>query len=256
MHVVCFAQSSWTLHVMDPSTSRHRLARFGIYEVDLDSRELTKSGLRVRLQEQPFQVLALLLGSPGEIVTREQIQEALWPGDTFVEFDAGLNTAIKKLRIALGDAAENPRFIETMPRRGYRFVAPVVFRGPELTAPSTSVPPVAAVVPSDETRIPKRELAWVGVGALALFVVFGALSLRNSFQPKGNPISAQDTIVLADFVNTTGEPVFGDALKQALSVELGQSPFLNVVSDQKIRDTLLAMQRSPIGQSRVVVHSV
>ena len=230
---------------MDPSTSRHRLARFGIYEVDLDSRELTKSGLRVRLQEQPFQVLALLLGSPGEIVTREQIQEALWPGDTFVEFDAGLNTAIKKLRIALGDAAENPRFIETMPRRGYRFVAPVVFRGPELTAPSTSVPPVAAVVASDETRIPKRELAWVGVGALALFVVFGALSLRNSFQPKGSPISAQDSVILADFVNTTGEPVFGDALKQALSVELGQSPFLNLVSEQKIRETMLAMQRSP-----------
>ena len=241
---------------MDSTTARHRLARFGMFEANLDTRELTKSGNRVRLQEQPFQILSLLLEKPGEIITREGIQEKLWPVDTFVEFDAGLNTAMKKLRTALGDAADNPRFIETIPRRGYRFVAPVSFPQPEaaLRAPTepslTIAPPVDTATdvsrPSaNRTRVPNRELAWASAGALVLFVVFGALSLRNTFSPKGTRIASQDTVVLADFVNTTGEPVFGDALKQALSVELGQSPFLNVVSDQKIRDTMLAMQRSP-----------
>jgi DNA-binding winged helix-turn-helix (wHTH) protein/Tfp pilus assembly protein PilF len=110
--------------LMDLFTPGKTLA-FGLYEADLHGRILSKSGRRVHLQEQPFQVLALLLERPGELVTREELQAELWPSDTFVEFDAGLNNAIKKLRSALGDTADNPRFIETVPRRGYRFVAPV-----------------------------------------------------------------------------------------------------------------------------------
>ena len=102
-----------------------KVARFGLYEADVRQRVLTKGGLKVRLQDQPFQVLALLLERPGELVTREEIQQKLWPADTYVAFDDGLNTAIKKLRSALSDTADNPRFIETVPRRGYRFVAPV-----------------------------------------------------------------------------------------------------------------------------------
>jgi DNA-binding winged helix-turn-helix (wHTH) protein len=103
----------------------NRFARFGVFEVDLDARELRKHGLRVKLQDQPFRVLALLIERPGEIVTREELQTAIWPEATFVEFDHGLNTAVQKIRAALGDDASNPRFVETVPRRGYRFVAPV-----------------------------------------------------------------------------------------------------------------------------------
>ena len=99
--------------------------RFGVFELDLRAGELRKHGLRVRLQEQPFQVLAMLVGHPGEVVTREELQKKLWPADTFVDFDHGLNKAISKIREALGDSAESPRFVETVARRGYRFLADV-----------------------------------------------------------------------------------------------------------------------------------
>jgi TolB-like protein/DNA-binding winged helix-turn-helix (wHTH) protein len=105
-----------------------RAARFGLFQVDFDERVLTKAGLRVKLQDQPFQVLTMLLQRPGELVTREEIRQRLWPANTFVEFDDGLNTAIKKLRAALGDSADNPRFVETVPRRGYRFLAPIAIQ--------------------------------------------------------------------------------------------------------------------------------
>src|SRR5215469_5535377 len=98
---------------------------FGPFEADLCSCELRKHGLRVKLQDQPFQVLRLLLQRPGEMISRKELREKLWPADTFVDFDTGLNTAIKKLRDALGDSAEEPRYIETLPRRGYRLIVPV-----------------------------------------------------------------------------------------------------------------------------------
>src|SRR2546422_360091 len=99
--------------------------RFGIFEVDLQAGELRRQGYKVKLQDQPFQVLVMLLERPGEVVTREELQKKLWPADTFVDFERGLNRAINKLREALGDDADSPRFIETLLRRGYRFVAPV-----------------------------------------------------------------------------------------------------------------------------------
>jgi DNA-binding winged helix-turn-helix (wHTH) protein len=99
--------------------------RFGLFEADLVAGELRKNGNRIRLQEQPFQVLAALLESPGEVVTREQLRQKIWPADTFVDFDHSLNTAINKIREALGDSAASPRFVETLARRGYRFIAPV-----------------------------------------------------------------------------------------------------------------------------------
>src|SRR5215471_20211304 len=100
---------------MSLSTSKAKMARFGLFEADFHQRFLTKGGLRVKLQDQPFQILALLLERPGEIVTRDEIRQELWPENTFVEFDGGLNTAIKKLRTALNDSADTPRFIETVP---------------------------------------------------------------------------------------------------------------------------------------------
>src|SRR6201981_2199699 len=99
------------------------MVRFSTFEVNLDSGELRKRGQKIKLQEQPFQVLAALLEKPGEIVTREELRSKLWPSDTFVDFDHSLNAAIKRLRDALGESAETPVFIETLPRRGYRFIS-------------------------------------------------------------------------------------------------------------------------------------
>ena len=96
--------------------------RFNTYEVHLRAGELYRAGHKIRLQDQPFRVLAMLLEHPGEVVAREELQKRLWPADTFVDFDHSLNTAIKKLRLALCDDKENPRFIETLPKRGYRFI--------------------------------------------------------------------------------------------------------------------------------------
>ncbi len=116
-----------------------RFVRFGSFEADLQEGTLTKMGSRVRLQEQPFRILVLLLERSGQIVTREEIRQNLWSHDTFVGFDDALNTAVRKLREALNDSADNPRFLETVPRRGYRFVAPVAWPPePQDVAPSTS----------------------------------------------------------------------------------------------------------------------
>ena len=108
-----------------PGKSSGKLARFGLFELDLSAGELRKNGAKLRLQEQPFQVLAFLLERAGDVVTREELRQKLWPADTFVDFDHSLNTAVNKLRESLGDSASSPRYIETLARRGYRFIAPV-----------------------------------------------------------------------------------------------------------------------------------
>src|SRR5688572_3649386 len=101
------------------------LRKFGIFEVDLRARELRKGGIRIRLQDQPFEILSVMLERPGDVVTREELRERLWPKGTFVDFEHSLNAAVKRLRAALGDDADNPRFVETLHRRGYRFIAAV-----------------------------------------------------------------------------------------------------------------------------------
>jgi DNA-binding winged helix-turn-helix (wHTH) protein len=110
---------------MAQPTTNPRVVQFGLFELDLDARELRKSGVRIKLQEQPFVILAMLVARPGTIVTREELQNKLWPGNTFVDFDLSLNSAVKKLRQALNDDSENPRFVETLYRRGYRFIFPI-----------------------------------------------------------------------------------------------------------------------------------
>src|SRR6201997_2255879 len=114
-------------HVEAPvsTNSSCRIIRFSTFEVNIETGELRQRGQKVKLQEQPFQVLAALLERPGEVVSREELRNKLWPADTFVDFDHGLNTAVNKLRESLGDAAANPRFVQTVARRGYRFIAPV-----------------------------------------------------------------------------------------------------------------------------------
>src|SRR5579864_3366843 len=104
---------------------KHTAVQFGIYEVDLEEGEVRKAGVRIKVQQQPFKVLQALLERPGELVTREQLHDRIWSGASYGDFDQAVNVAVAKLRTALGDSADNPRFIETVPRRGYRFIAPV-----------------------------------------------------------------------------------------------------------------------------------
>src|SRR2546423_191415 len=110
---------------MQGADSCPQTRRFGVFEVDLRAAELRKRGVRIKLQEQPFQILSLLLEHPGEVVTREELRQKLWPAHTFVDFDRSLNKAMTKLRGALGDSAESPRYVETIPRHGYRFLPAV-----------------------------------------------------------------------------------------------------------------------------------
>jgi len=118
-----------------PTNNLPEVVRFGVYELDPRAGELRRGGVKVKIQEQPYQVLALLLERPGEVVLREELKRRLWPADTFVDFDHSLNAAIKRLRDVLRDSADNPRFIETLARRGYRFLAPVTGVLPPAVAP-------------------------------------------------------------------------------------------------------------------------
>lgn len=151
-----------------PEPNPGKVVRFGAFEVDLISGELRKNGARIRLQEQPFRVLAMLLERPGEMVAREDLHSKLWPGDTFVDFDHGLNTAVNKLREALGDAAANPRFVQTVARRGYRFIAPAQVNGnparsipdtPELIQPELASSSSVDLHPELEIPVPRRSLS-------------------------------------------------------------------------------------------------
>lgn len=129
-----------------------RIYRFGVFEVDTESGELRKSGVRLRLQEQAFQVLIVLLERPGEVVTREDLRQKLWPSDTFVDFDHSLNTVVNKVREVLGDSASNPRFIQTITRRGYRFLGSVEPRSDQQSAVSSVEPVVAPRAPVQNTQ--------------------------------------------------------------------------------------------------------
>ena len=132
--------------------SRHILC-FGVFEADLDTGELRKNGAKVPLQGQPFQVCALLLRRSGELVTREELRQKLWPENTFVDFDQAVNTAIKKIRIALGDEADNPRFVQTLPGRGYRFICPVHTADRQLAEaqyPAAAVSPIVETAPAKD----------------------------------------------------------------------------------------------------------
>lgn len=117
--------------MQEPAQFR-RAIKFAVFEADLAGRELRKNGLKIRLQDEPFQVLAMLLENSGQIVTREKLRRKLWPADTFVDFDNGLNTAINKIREALCDSAEKPRYVETLPRRGYRFMVDIENKVPRI----------------------------------------------------------------------------------------------------------------------------
>src|SRR5262245_25491280 len=167
-------------------TDQPRTVRFGVFEVDVSSGELRKNGVKVKLQEQPFRVLVALLQHEGEVVTREELRQELWSTDTFVDFDHSLNAAVKRLRDALDDTAENPRFIETLPRRGYRFMAPVT--SPGTIAVSVSEPTVARRPPLTR-RLVASVLAGLLAGGLLLGVVLGfnPANSRDWLRSRNNP---------------------------------------------------------------------
>ena len=245
--------------------------RFGLFEADVHAGTLVKRGRAVRLQEQPFQVLVALLERHGDLVTREELRDRLWPGDTFVEFAKSLGVALAKVRAALGDDAANPRFVETIPKRGYRFIAPVttetaaleVTVSPAVEPVSLLQPPPASAVESPPAMAPitspptpraerfavqpffrrlavSRAVAVIaGVGVLAAGIMIWRSS-RHQAPPTGRV-----PVVIAEFNNSTGDAVFVGSLRRAASVALRQSPFLSVMDDATVADTLQTLGRAP-----------
>jgi len=195
------------------------VVRFGAYEADLLSGELRKSGIRLKIQDRPFQILAILLEHPGLVVTREQLQKRLWPEDTFVDFEHGLNTAINKLRDALSDEADNPRFIETLPKRGYRFIAPVsasaaprahLHAVAPANASTLSPSPVPAIIPADPSAGPttaKLRLS-TNLAASAMLLLFLALLAAVYFFLRARSAGESSEIRIAPL---NGLPREGDA---------------------------------------------
>jgi TolB-like protein/DNA-binding winged helix-turn-helix (wHTH) protein len=211
---------------MEAPASSGRRVRAGLFEVDLGSGEVHKSGRKVPLQEQPFRVLAMLLERPGGVITREELQSRLWPADTFVGFDESINTAIRKLRVAFGDSADNPRFIETIPRRGYRFVAPVheaIAEPPQLSE-NVAVGDANAEVP----RGRPGSVHWsaVALSAAALLVVLAGVAYLTRSHRFANS-AAQKRVMLAilPFQNLSNDPrqeYFSDGLTEETITDLGQ----------------------------------
>jgi TolB-like protein/DNA-binding winged helix-turn-helix (wHTH) protein len=193
--------------------------RFGIFEADLDAGELRKNGARIHLQEQPFHVLSVLLERPGQLVSREDICRQVWGERTFVEFDHALNTAIKKIRIAIGDDAATPRYIETVPKRGYRFIAPIQAQQ------DVSASPVANVVLSGSTSSRLKPMFFGAVGMTVILAGIGAILLRG---PGGSDARGARRILLAvlPFENASGDVAqesLCDGLTQEVIMQLGHS---------------------------------
>jgi DNA-binding winged helix-turn-helix (wHTH) protein/tetratricopeptide (TPR) repeat protein len=228
---------------MEP-TVRTRKVRFGAFDIDLRLGQLHKHGIRLKLQDQPFQVLALLLERPGDLVTREEFRQKLWPADTFVDFDTGLNSAIKKLRDVLGDSAEKPRYIGTLPRRGYRFMARVENGNGDLPASAAVEEELAPVLPAGPTpELWNNRRIIVTAGVSAFLIVAAIASWRIVFAR--HMLAETDVILLASFVNKTGDPIFDNSLDKALEVKLTESPFLSLFPEPGVREMMRMMRHDP-----------
>ncbi|HEX8897047.1 MAG TPA: winged helix-turn-helix domain-containing protein, partial [Terriglobales bacterium] len=198
------------------------LRRFGVFELDPRAGELTSKGSRVKLQDQPLQILLALLEKPGQIVTREELRAKLWPADTFVDFDHGLNAAVKRLRDALGDTAENPRYIETLPRHGYRFIAAAV---PDALPPERS-----------DTLL--KQSGWL-LGVAAVLLIVGVLFAVDAGGVRGKLLFRSATppqirsLAVLPLANLSGDPqqeYFSDGMTDELIGELSRISSLRVIS--------------------------
>src|SRR5262245_60129801 len=195
-----------------PSVSRESI-RFGLFEFDPQSGELRKQGIRIRLQGQPVEILSMLLARPGELVTREELQKKLWPQDTFVDFDRSLNAAVKRLRAALGDSAETPRFIETLARRGYRFLAPVDAQ------PVVPVEAPVALPPGRRAFYPRR----LSVQFVVVAVTIVALGITLFSRKTVDQAERIDSLLVLPLKNLSGDPeqdYFAEGMTDALNARL------------------------------------
>ena len=223
-----------------PSSQPH-LKRFGGFELDLLTGELCRDGTKSRLQGQPLQLLELLLQQPGQLVTREQVQRHLWPDGTVVEFEHSVNAAVKRLRTALGDDAEKPTFIETIPRRGYRFIARV--ENGHLAASAVVGEHIASVSVSPRLEL-RNKRRFVVIGLVAAFLMIAALVTWRVFFARP-ALTGTDVILLASFVNKTGDPIFDNSLDKPLEVKLTESPFLSLLSEADVASTMRMMRHNP-----------
>jgi TolB-like protein/DNA-binding winged helix-turn-helix (wHTH) protein len=205
-----------------PST--HAPIHFGVFELDTENRILRKQGVRVHLQDQPFQILQVLLERPGKVVTRGELQRRIWPSDTFVDFDRGLYNAIKKLREALGDSAESPRFIETLSRQGYRFIAPVSENGSD--AEQTPLP-------SARTKANHKVAIGITLATGALVLLGGFLGTKRLWQPSSSANFQIQSIAVLPLQNLSADPAqeyFSDGMTDALITDLAQIGSIKVIS--------------------------
>jgi DNA-binding winged helix-turn-helix (wHTH) protein/tetratricopeptide (TPR) repeat protein len=212
------------------------LIKFGEFELDAAGFQLQRSGSVVKLERIPMELLILLVERPGELVTREEIIAKFW-GNAFLDTDNAVNTAVRKIRQALEDSPEQPRFVQTVSGKGYRFIAqvdkPVVA---EQESPS-DLGVVETTLDAKPGTRPAQRWKFAAAGVAALVVVF----LVYFYLHKTQKLTDKDTIVLADFTNTTGDPVFDRTLRQGMAVQLEQSPFLSLISEERIRQTLRLM---------------
>jgi TolB-like protein/DNA-binding winged helix-turn-helix (wHTH) protein/Tfp pilus assembly protein PilF len=226
-----------------------RLLRFGVFEADTHTGELRKAGRKVGIQEQPFRVLVALLERPGEMLSREELRERVWSADTFIDFDTGLNKAIRKIREVLGDSAESPVYIETLPRRGYRFIAPV--ETVCLVSEPAAAPEPAREVPPDPSERPGAVAVGRSSRARLLLSVVGILALsgvtvwswRTSHRPKLDSIAV---LPLENLAADPAEEYFADGITDELITELAKIGSLRVIS----RTSVVRYKRShkPLGE--------
>jgi TolB-like protein/DNA-binding winged helix-turn-helix (wHTH) protein len=210
--------------------------RFNAFEVNVRAGELRKHGIRIKVQDQPFRVLQVLLEHPGEVVTREELQHQIWPSDTFVDFDRGLNNAVKRLREALADSADEPRYIETIPKRGYRFIAVV-----EPTNGHKVVEAESPAIPVETARSPEKKKLFLNrqswkasvavFFAIALVVVVG-LFLRNRSVGKvaAAPIRSIAVLPLQNLSGDPSQEYFADGMTEELITEISRLNDLKVIS--------------------------
>ena len=210
---------------MAQSADPHRILCFGSFEVDVVSGELRRQGLKIRLQDQPFRLLVLLLDRAGDVVTREEVRETLWPADTYVDFDHSLNTAVRKLREALGDSAEAPRYVETIARRGYRFIAPVAPRPTAQVADSADAA-VASLLPSPAAR-PSTSARRLLILAIVVVICAAAL-VAYWVVPRPGPTTQSGrrlTLAVLPFDNLSGDAdqeYLSDGLTEEMITQLGR----------------------------------